>query len=58
MLTRKGSVGFLAYVSQVIRKQDGQCPTYSAPDRCANSFAELMARKDQGKEGPAGVTGS
>lgn len=33
--------GRLAYMSQMVRQQDGQCPAYSRPDRCAENPAEL-----------------
>ncbi|MDQ3887295.1 MAG: hypothetical protein M3308_09900 [Actinomycetota bacterium] len=35
------SAGLLAYVAQMVRQEDGTCPVYSRPDRCADDNGEL-----------------
>jgi hypothetical protein len=52
------SVGFLAYVSQMLRQQDGQCPAFSRPDRCTADGAALLGRSKSAAEESSGADNS
>jgi len=39
------SAGQLAYVSQMVRQEDGRCPAYSRPDRCAEDVGQLYEQR-------------
>jgi galactan 5-O-arabinofuranosyltransferase len=38
------SLGWLAYVAQMVRQPDGTCPEHSGPGGCAADIRELTAR--------------
>ena len=40
------STGLLAYVAQNVQQDDGQCPAYTRPDRCAVSAAQVIQRME------------
>lgn len=43
------SQGILAYFAQMVKQQNGNCPAYSWPDKCAASSRELQERLANGR---------